>query len=258
MTLRWQPYEQTRLAIPSSVEPGPSLLLFNAFDFRYARESLHLSNPAQRLLAFLALQRRPMLRRAVAGALWSDLDEQAAAARLRSTLWRLPSTGGARPVTAADGRLQLNSNVEVDVHLAEDDGRAAELDVSHLAGDVLADWDEPWVAIERERFRQVRLHRLEQLSERARLAGRFGLALQAGLAAAAAEPLRESAHRLVMQAHLAEDNPAEALRQYDLVRCLLRDQLGISPSVTTRGVVAPLLGRPLDADSRSTVVRLAH
>jgi hypothetical protein len=58
-----------------------------------------------------------------------------------------------------------------------------------------------------------------------------------------------------MLAHLAEDNPAEALRQYDLVRRLLRDQLGLSPSVATRAVVAPLLGRPLDTGA--TEVRLA-
>ena len=62
----------------------------------------------------------------------------------------------------------------------------------------------------------------------------------------AAEPLRESAHRRVMQVHLAEENPSEALRQFDAVRVLLRDQLGIAPSAATRAVVAPLLGRPFE------------
>ena len=54
----------------------------------------------------------------------------------------------------------------------------------HLAYDLLEDWDEDWVTFERERVRQLRLHRLEQLSDRACAAGHFGLALQAALAVA--------------------------------------------------------------------------
>jgi DNA-binding SARP family transcriptional activator len=229
-----------------SVSVSPWLALLDAFDLRHRRESVHVPLPAQRLLAYLALRRRPVHRRSVAAALWADLDERTAASRLRSTLWRLPTPDGRRLIEADAGRMRLGEHVEVDVLVAEDDDRVDELDVSYLCGDVLADWDEPWVAVERERFRQLRLHRLEQLSERAERAGRFSVALQAGLAAVAVEPLRESAHRRVMQVHLAEANPAEALRQYDRVRRLLRDELGLAPSAPTRAVVATLLGRPLD------------
>ncbi len=235
--------------------PPLSLWLLNTFELRSGADPLQLSLPAQRLLAFLALRRRPVPRRTVAAALWADADDQAAAGRLRSTLWRLPSPDGAKLVTALGGGIALRDDVAVDIHLAEDDARVGELDVAQLTGDMLADWEDSWVVVERERFRQLRLHRLEQLSDRARASGSFARALEAALAAVAAEPLRESAHRRVMQAHLAEDNPAEALRQYDLIRRLLRDQLGLSPSVATRAVVAPLLGRPLDAGEAE--VRLA-
>jgi DNA-binding SARP family transcriptional activator len=237
--------------------PPISLWLLNTFDLRHHHQSLYVSQPAQRLLAFLALQRGPVARRTVAGALWADLEDQPAGARLRSTLWRLPAPAGTRLIEATGGRIRLNSDVEVDLHLAEDDEQVWRLDVAQLCGDVLADWDDAWVSIERERFRQLRLHRLEQLSDRARAGGHFDRALQAALAATAVEPLRESAHRRVMQAHLAEDNPAEALRQYDLVRQLLRDQLGLAPSAATRSVVAPLLGRPLDASTSGAPARLA-
>jgi DNA-binding SARP family transcriptional activator len=60
------------------------------------------------------------------------------------------------------------------------------------------------------------------------------------------EPLRESAHRAVIEVHLAEGNPGEALRQYDLYRRLLRVELGLSPSQAIRSLVAHLLGRPTD------------
>jgi Bacterial transcriptional activator domain len=72
-------------------------------------------------------------------------------------------------------------------------------------------------------------------------AGRFGAAVQAGLAAVAGEPLRESAHRTLIRAHLAEGNPGEAVRQYHLYRRLLADELAIEPSPAIRGLVQPLL-----------------
>src|SRR4051794_356358 len=93
----------------------PWLSLLNDFDLRHRRRSVPVPRPAQRLLAYLALQRRPVHRRSVAAALWSDLDERAGAARLRSTLWRLPAPDGRRLVEADTGRMQLGEHVEVDV-----------------------------------------------------------------------------------------------------------------------------------------------
>ncbi|MCW2527838.1 MAG: Bacterial transcriptional activator domain, partial [Pseudonocardiales bacterium] len=57
-----------------------------------------------------------------------------------------------------------------------------------------------------------------------------------------------------------EDNPSEALRQYESVRRLLREELGLAPADATRAVVADLLGRPLDSlgrGRRTTTQRLA-
>ncbi len=232
--------------MPSDTASRLHLRLLHVFELRHGVHPLHVALPGQRLLAFLALHRGPVHRRVVAGTLWPDLDDAAAAARLRSTLWRLPVPVDVRLVAASTGRVTLGPDVQVDLHLAEDDDRAHELRVAELSGEVLSEWDDAWVQLERERFRQVRLRRLEELSDRARVAGDVGSALDAALAATAAEPLRESSHRRVMLAHLAEDNPGEALRQYELVRQLLRDRLGIAPAAATRDVVSGLLGRPLD------------
>jgi Bacterial transcriptional activator domain. len=50
------------------------------------------------------------------------------------------------------------------------------------------------------------------------------------LAAVSGEPLRESAHRQLIEVHLAEGNRVEALRQYEAYRQLMRDELGLGPS----------------------------
>ncbi len=78
-----------------------------------------------------------------------------------------------------------------------------------------------------------------------RRAGEGG-AEREGLGAVRSEPLRDSAHRSVIEVHLAEGNHAEALRQYDGYRRLLADELGLPPSPAIRRLVAPLLGRPVD------------
>jgi transcriptional activator len=54
------------------------------------------------------------------------------------------------------------------------------------------------------------------------------------------DPLRESAHRRLIELHLADGNPAAALRQYTTYQTLVRSELGVSPSPEIRNLVAPV------------------
>ncbi len=69
------------------------------------------------------------------------------------------------------------------------------------------------------------------------VAHRYGEAIQAALAAAAEEPLRESAHLALIQAHLAEGNVGEAIRHYSAYRRTLFDELGVDPSPALEDLV---------------------
>jgi DNA-binding SARP family transcriptional activator len=109
-----------------------------------------------------------------------------------------------------------------------------------LGRDVLPDWDDDWALLERERFRQIRLHALERRCDLLTARGRISEAIEAGLTVVAAEPLRESAHRALIRAHLAEGNRAEALRQFELYRRLMRDDLGLDPSPEIAALVEPV------------------
>jgi DNA-binding SARP family transcriptional activator len=226
------------------------LSLLGGFELRCTGQDVAVSRIGQRLLALLALQGRPLERLWVAGTLWLDAPEERAGASLRSALWRLPQPGGTAVVEASATHLRLARDLAVDtrelVALAErlespDGCGDHQPEPAALARDLLPDWYEDWVVLERERFRQLRLHALEALCARLTEAGRFGAAVQAGLAAVSGEPLRESAHRTLIQAHLAEGNPGEAVRQYHLYRRLLADELALEPSAAIRGLVRPLL-----------------
>jgi DNA-binding SARP family transcriptional activator len=216
----------------------PTLKLLDGFDLVCAGRSVSVPLSAQRLLAFVALHNRPLQRPYVAGSLWLDSPEERAYANLRSSLWRLHRCG--LPLVQSFGhRLSLDEHVVVDLRRAEAlahralDGTSAEaldVEVSAFSGDLLPDWYEDWLVLERERYRQLRLRALDTLCERLAQAGRPDAALEAGLAAVAAEPLRESSHRAVVRVHLADGNVAEAIRQYRLCRRLLHEHLGLEPS----------------------------
>jgi DNA-binding SARP family transcriptional activator len=209
-----------------------------------------LALTAQRLVAYLAVQERPVHRPHVAGELWPDTTGARANANLRSALWRAQRACPHLIDTTAQ-QLSLAPGVAVDLRRAQgladrlldrsldcddilDAGTRAE-----LAAEVLPDWhDDGWLTIEREHYHQLRLHALEAMCDRLVRAGRHGEAVAAGLIAVRAEPLRESAHRAVIRAHLAAGNRWEAAQQYEQCRRVLRDDLGLVPSPELRELVS--------------------
>jgi DNA-binding SARP family transcriptional activator len=232
--------------VPVESETQVQLRLLSAFELWSRGGRLRLPLSAQRVVAFVALHEEPVLRARVAGSLWLDSPEDRAGANLRSALWRVRRVEPSL-VDASQRELRLGRAVRVDLREAETVARAAlredvgeDVDVDSLTSDLLPGWYEDWVLFERERFRQLRLCALDTLSERLTRAGRIDEALEAGLLSVAGEPLRESAHRAVIQAHLADGNTVEAVREYCLFRRLLREQLGIGPSGRMQELVAGL------------------
>lgn len=238
-------------------EASPSRLsLLAGFALECDGRQVRLPHSAQRVLAFLALHDRPLHRLFVGGSLWLDANEERANASLRTALWRLRQPGYAL-VEASSTHLAVAGAVEIDVRATaecarrvlrvEEPGRD-DLATLSAAGDLLPDWYEDWVLLERDRLRQERLHALEALCLQLTTRGRFAEATEAGIAAVVAEPLRESAHRALVRAYLAEGNPGEAIQQYRLLRRLLAEQLGLEPSRQMQDLVAAL---PVD-DSPGT------
>ena len=224
------------------------LRLLDGFEVRRDGAAVALPQSACRLVAFLALHERPLHRIYVAGSLWLESTDDHANASLRSTLWRLGRQD--RALVDADGNLvRLAPEVTVDLHEVQEQARAVLRDDRAtaeilrrlcLAGELLPGWYDDWVVIERERFRQLRLHALGSLCETLTGVGRYAAAIEAGHAAVAAEPLRETAHRLQIAAYLAAGNRSEAIRRYRLFRDLLEAELALAPSAQLEELVAPL------------------
>jgi DNA-binding SARP family transcriptional activator len=243
------------------VENWCRLDLLGEFQLLHDGARLQVLPKGERLLALMAVvhRGRRVRRAAVAEQLWPDAPPGRATSNLRSVLWRLPRPRGRPPVQASATLLWLADGIEVDLWEGEELARAlcageasAEPPASLglLQADLLPDWTEDWLVVEQESYRQQRLHALEVGASLLCRHQRFNHALGAALAAVRAEPLRESAHRRVIEVHLAEGNHAEALREYEGYRRLIASELGIAPSDNIRRLVSPLLGRPIDRHRR--------
>jgi DNA-binding SARP family transcriptional activator len=206
-------------------------------------------------MTFLALhQHRALPRSYVAGVLWADVPSDRAGANLRASIWRLPQQCRAL-IEQTARHIRLAENVAVDyidavsvAHRLLDDGQCREADLgrearSQMSSELLPACYDEWVLIERERFRQLRIHALEAQCERLTISERYAEAIDAGLAATRAEPLRESSHRVLIKAHLAEGNTSEARRQYEFYCEMLHDELGVEPSDGLRSLVPVAVGR---------------
>lgn len=248
--------------------PGLSLRLLGSWRLTDGDIEVPTTATMRRLLAALAL-RGPTHRGAAATLLWPDSPTRQAAGSLRELLWR---TRQAHPDLLCVSRecVALGRSVQVDVPAL----RRAVADLSRrrpgagptsgppmdlfTAGELLPGWSEPWVEVEREQLLQLQLVGLELLADR-RLDERApSEALPIALAAAAAEPLRESAHRIVVRAHLAMGNYGQAVAQFERFSDLLDDELGVRPSREFADLLRgrareehqphPVFGQPVRAD----------
>lgn len=245
-----------REAYSGPAQTVPLVRLIGGPTVVYDRQHRDVPEGSKRLLVFLALHRGPLERRYAAGVLWPAGTDVRAAGNLRSALWRLHQAG-IDLLSTEKNRLSLHERVLVDIDLV---GRWAKRLISGLATaddlawwpdgldafDLLPGWYDDWVLVERERMHQRVLHALEAMSIQLVAAGRCAEGVEAALLAVRGEPLRESAQRVLLAAHLAEGNWVEARRALDTYRELLRTELGVEPDPRLAAMLkADHYGRPL-------------
>jgi DNA-binding SARP family transcriptional activator len=230
---------------------NPQLQLLGGFRMVHDGCTLVVPVTGAKLLARLALHEHPLPRSRIAGEFWPELSERRAAANLRTTVWRLPKVSRAFLMTTGT-TIALADSVEVDLRVARgvvrdllDRGEPQEpsrVQVELLSRPLLPEWDEDWLLFERERVRQLHIHALERLGQSFLEAGDPLSAVDVGITVLVAEPLRETAHVLVMNAYLASGNRADARRCYDRYRDLLRRELNLEPALDWPDVVVAASG----------------
>ncbi len=232
------------LTLADSIRCDPAttiqVRLLSGFEVRSPAGAIDVPHVGSRLVAYLALQQRPVSRPTVAGILWPETTQEKAQASLRSALWRVRRACDAI-IECHHECLGLARSVEVDVDsllavcCSKPERNVTDLPTSDIpfswfACELLPDWYDDWVVFERERFRLAILNSLDQLAADRRRKGDFRQAAEYALMAIRLEPLRESCQRELIEVHLAQGNLSEAVRQYRHYRQLLSIELGVEPT----------------------------
>jgi SARP family transcriptional regulator, regulator of embCAB operon len=217
------------------------------------------------LFAYLvAAQGRPVPRDELADVLWEGTPPATWDKALSVLASKLRGALGAKGVTltAAFGcyRLELPGGTWVDIVAADDAASAGEAALA--AGDVegarqaatlaesltqlpvLPGDDGTWVEEKRRELAGVRARALVALADASLRSGDPAEAVRWAEHAVEIEPFRESGYRLLMEAHVAAGNRAEALRLYERCRHFLADELGAYPSPETEALYRSLLEAP--------------
>jgi YVTN family beta-propeller protein len=218
------------------------------------------------VFAYLAAQRgRPVPRDELADVLWGEELPATWEKALRVLMTKLRALleecgiDGSTALTSAFGcyKLTLPKGSWIDVDAAVESAEGAEAALA--AGDVeqarseatvaaalarrsfLPGEDGSWVEGRRRDLREVLVRSVECLRDALLGAGEPVEAVRYADEVTELEPFRESAHRRLMEAHIAAGNPAEALRAYERFRLFLADELGAYPSPETEAVYLEIL-----------------
>ena len=223
-------------------------------------EDAFAGRQSRRLFVRLVVTREAVPQAELADDLWGDewppswqLSLRALMSKTRGTLARVGVPDG---ISTADGtyalRLPAGSWIDLDaaseaIHVAET--ARADGDLQAALGWALAaraissrpllpGEEAEWLETLRRRLAETRLRALECLAEVWIAHGDHALAARDAAEAIAIDPFRESAHRLLIRAHLeARDRGAAALA---LAACrrILHEELGVTPSPATIGLLA--------------------
>jgi DNA-binding SARP family transcriptional activator len=149
-----------------------SVNVLGGFAVHRGDQQVALPPACQRLVALLALKRRPVHRLWVCAMLWPHAQTRRAIASLRSAMWRLRPAGVDELLVIDPQYIALAPHVSVDWHDAVDlierlldqdepAGTDPQLVADLLpllrAGELLEGWNEQWVANERDRYRAMRI-----------------------------------------------------------------------------------------------------
>jgi TolB-like protein len=226
------------------------LLLLGGFQARSRGQTIDVSGRKERaLLAVLGMPPgEPRSRDKLAALLWSERGDKQARDSLKQAVLRLrKSFGSLHPLPMLTDRMSLTldpAGVAVDAQefeqLVGDGGPdALERATALYRGDLLDGLDvrdpafEEWLLFERQRLRDLARAALANMLDRHAASGEHDQAAVAARRLLALDPLHESAHRALMRIYAQHGQAALALKQYQLCRDALHEELGVRPEAET-------------------------
>lgn len=239
----------------SETRPDLRISLLGPFDVQIDGKPMEpvRSHKERWLLALLVLRHgREVSREWLAETLWPDSRIDQSRAYLRQSLYLLKKGMGAQAerlqsLTVHSLRLDLHgSDVDVvafDAAIVRGDAAALQAAIALYTGPFLEGCTEAWAEDERRSREHSWLQALEQAADSERAQGRWREAGSLLRRLIRQDPLRESAHRALMET-LADDGDYAAMTiAYRELRILLRQEVNADPSPESIALYEQLRGR---------------
>jgi DNA-binding SARP family transcriptional activator len=215
-----------------------SLRLLGCWQLHCGDDAVDVGARQQRLITLLALQ-GTQSRRSAATRLWPDSSSARAGANLRASVFKISHEQPGLIHASAD-TIGLEPSVEVDVVAlrsalddvlkpGDDVGMSAVVMADLEAAELVPGCFDDWVIAAQERLDQQRLLGLEATTRRYLRSGDADRAVEVAALAVQMAPLRESAYRLLMEAHLVAGNRALAAKVFQELCHTLSEELGVTP-----------------------------
>ena len=229
------------------------LTLFGGFNF-ISPDNAPVSISAKKakaLLAYLALQpNKSHQRETLAALLWEECSASQARQSLRQTLSALRKVfdKGESIIDSDQQSVFLHKDsIEIDVLNFDDlcnqkDEASLQKALKFYQGELLeglytrSQGFDDWLELERSQRREKALQVMDVLLEKALSENQLEQVIRLGIKMASLDPLRESVHRVLMDAYNKQGRRNAALKQYRLCQQLLRDDLSIAPEEETQAL----------------------
>ena len=219
--------------------------LFGRFRLERGREPLRLSTrKAELLLAYLVLNPGSHPRERAAALFWGDSSDESARASLRNALAILRRQVDPDLLVTDRQMVKLGDDFSLWVDAVQFRSKArrflespspdqSRVPLDLYTDDLLVDFYEDWVLVERRDIRALYLDALLELAQQMRSHAEYGDAKRFASLALHHDPANERAHQHLMFSHLALGNRVAALRQFESCRTAMEEELGVEPSDAT-------------------------
>lgn len=208
-------------------------------------------------LFFYIVLNGPLGRDAIGLIFWPDLSAKSVTSNFHNALYRMRRAVGAEAIVVEDGKYRLgNVDYWFDVEefealverarlLPPSDWQVESLWRRALAlyrGDFLPEVERMWCVPKREALRGMYVEALLGVGQCREMRGEFEEAISWYRRALEADDLREDVYRHIMQCYKKAGRRPEALAQYRRCCQILRQELGVDPSIETRDLYRQIVG----------------
>lgn len=260
--------------------PILQIKLLGGFDLSYGSESLTCvtTERLQSLLSYLLLNRHvPQTRQHLAFLFWSDSTDSQARTNLRRTIHVLrrilPNVEQFISIDSKTLQWQQDAPFKLDVMEFEQaiaDAEAAEQTseakavrtaleraIALYQGKLLPTCYDEWIEPEQERLHQACIRVYTWLIQQLQTQRDYSAALRYAQQLLRIEPLNETAYAHLMQLYALSGDHANAFQTYHRCMTVLREELGVDPSASTRKLYELLLMEDEGVEAKTPVMQVA-